>query len=81
MNSPIFAALQTEQWVTLSVFALLFAFWVWMVVDCALYEDPGQKGLFIAFMILFALFAVVFFTRRSPRIKRRGLDEAARLRQ
>ncbi len=55
-----------------AVVALLaFAFWVWMLVDCLMYEtDQGNSRLIWALVILFAHFigaVIYFFAQRARR--------------
>lgn len=50
---------------------LAFAFWVWMLVDCLIYEtDHGNSRLIWALVILFAHFigaVIYFFVQRARR--------------
>ncbi len=50
---------------------LAFAFWVWMLVDCLMYEtDQGNSRLIWALVILFAHFigaVIYFFAQRARR--------------
>jgi hypothetical protein len=54
--------------------ALVLAFWIWMIVDCATKEPPGnEKIVWILIVVVLGLIGAIvyFFVRRSPR--RRGV--------
>jgi hypothetical protein len=66
---PILAAfgLKGPAWI---VIAAAFAFWVWMLVDCANHENEGSTK--IAWLLIILLAGVVgaplyFFVRKLPR--------------
>ena len=54
----------------------LFAFWVWMLVECAT-KEPGQGNDKVVWIIVIALTnwigaAIYFFVRRPQRIRECG---------
>jgi hypothetical protein len=52
--------------------ALLFAFWIWMIVDCATNEPPGNdKIVWILIVVLLNWVGAIvyFFARRRNRAK------------
>jgi len=54
----------------LAVFLAVFAFWIWMLVDCAKYEREGNdKLVWILVIVLTGIFGamIYFFVRRMPR--------------
>ncbi len=56
------------------VMMCLFAFWVWMVIDCATNEPPGNdKIVWILIVVLLNWVGalIYFFARRQPR--KRGI--------
>ena len=54
-------------------FAVAVSFWIWMIVDCATNEPPGNDKIVWILIVIFLNWIgalVYFFARRSPR--RRG---------
>ncbi|HTS16172.1 MAG TPA: PLD nuclease N-terminal domain-containing protein [Verrucomicrobiae bacterium] len=52
--------------------ALLFAFWIWMIADCAQHEPPGNDKivwLLIVILLNWIGAVVYFFARRRDRTK------------
>jgi len=53
----------------------LFAFWIWMIVDCATKEDEGSKIAWLLVIILIGAIGapLYFFVRKLPRGNKTGV--------
>ena len=53
----------------IAVVLAMFAFWVWMIVDCATKEQPDSKIVWLLIVLLAGIVGAViyFFVRKLPR--------------